>query len=709
MRFELLASLLFVAAVAGTGLAQVNGLPPPPSPAASPTPQVSERLSKLLESVKDNTPTPRQQREQAYAKLLEGQRHVWSGGRLRSRAGRQHNSTLAKEAFKRSVELDPTLSEGYTALAELAINSLPQDADEAIRLARLATRVNPNSFGGRRILARLYTFKSRIGSGTFDAKAGQEAILEWRHVARLDSRNAEAWAILSELYDKTGDSEQSIEALRRWLSSAPPVDTTFYQGLMGGQRLEPEFASIKLGSALLKAGRTREAVETLSTLVADEPDNYVAVELLRDAIEGANSETAAVASESLQQAVFTNPSNVALVSLLANVHMSSGRTEEAAKLLRDSATRLVATDRAAAARMQVELGDLMARADRLDDSIAAYEAALVARGLQTVATVDGDEREFAIDVFEKMIHRLKTANRFEEVRSVIERSRKILGKDELFADRQTIALLRETGNRTEALAAVRSIRQRLPNDYGFVRLEATLLTENGKVDEAVALIRKLMETSATPPPPTPSLGSSGSESITIAVPTSDAFSNYLFISNLYSQAHRGKEAAEAANQAHAIARGSERKQIARLTLATAQQNSGDFKGAEATLRELLKETPGNPIAMNNLGYFLLEREERFEEALELIQQAVKIDPTNPSYLDSLGWAYYKLGKLVDAEKHLKEALRFDSSSGTINEHLGDVYAKQGKTDMAKASWNRAASLHSDPADISRVKKKLAAK
>jgi predicted Zn-dependent protease len=180
----------------------------------------------------------------------------------------------------------------------------------------------------------------------------------------------------------------------------------------------------------------------------------------------------------------------------------------------------------------------------------------------------------------------------------------------------------------------------------------------------------------------------------------------LFISNLYSQANRGKEAADAANQAYAVARGSERKQIARLTLATAQQNSGDVKGAETTLRELLKETPGNPIALNNLGYFLLERNERIPEAFDLIQQAVKIDPTNPSYLDSLGWAYFKLGKLPEAEKNLKEALRFDSSSGTIHEHLGDVYQKQGKTEQARSSWSRAASLFSDVSDLKRVKGKL---
>ncbi|MCV5132939.1 tetratricopeptide repeat protein, partial [Escherichia coli] len=78
------------------------------------------------------------------------------------------------------------------------------------------------------------------------------------------------------------------------------------------------------------------------------------------------------------------------------------------------------------------------------------------------------------------------------------------------------------------------------------------------------------------------------------------------------------------------------------------------------------------IALNNLGYFLLERNERFEEALELIKQAVESDPTNPSFLDSLGWAHFKLGNLDEAEKYLRDAIGIDSSSATIHEHLGDV-------------------------------------
>jgi tetratricopeptide (TPR) repeat protein len=686
--------------LAGAGFAQVE-------PTATPGPRVSDQLSKALDGVRPGTGASREQREKAYAKLLEGQRYIWNGDRLRSMVGRQANIRLAKNAFQESVALDPNLSESYTALAELAINGQPQDADEAISLALLAVRTNPNNFGARRILARLYTFQSRISSGTFNPSVGEKAIAEWRHVVRLDPRNAEAWALLAELFEKTRKTDDSIDALRKWIASATPIETRFYQMLMSGASLAPENASLKLGSALLKARRTKEAIETLSVLVADDPANFTALDLLREAVENADSQASAIAIESLKQAVFTNPSNISLINLTADVQARSGKVDDAAKLLRDSSARLLPSDRNSAAVLQVTLGDILGRADRTDEAIAAYEAALSARGLDKVPTLADADREFVTYVFGKMIQSLKAANRVADAKAVILRARKMLGSDDLFADRELISLLRETGSRGEALDVIKSVRSKLPNDYGMIRLEATLLTETGKVDDGVALIRKVIDASASSPSSiTKSTPPDSGESVTIAVPASDAFSNYLFISNLYNQANRGKEAIDAANQAYAVARGSERKQIARLTLATAQQMSGDLKGAEATLRELLKETPGNPIALNNLGYFLLEHDNRVQEAFGLIQQAVKIDPTNPSYLDSLGWAYFRLGKFADAEKNLKDALRMDSGSGTIHEHLGDVYQKQGKSDLARTYWERAVSLFSDPDDVTRVKKKL---
>jgi tetratricopeptide (TPR) repeat protein len=700
----------FLVCFAHAGLAQTDPIPSPASPPrATPEPKFSTQIAKNVETI-GSTEVPRDRREQAYTKLLEGQRYAWSAARLRSQVGVASTLKLARQAFQKAVELDPTLAEGYTALAEIAANTPPGDVEEAISLATIATKIDLNNFGGHRILARLYTFKSRLAGGVYDPVLGDTAISEWKHIARLDPRNAEAWAFLSEFYDKTNKSDERIDALKKWLGSASPIETQFYRLIFGGrENLSPESASLKLGPALLKAGRTREAIETLSLVVSDDPDNYTAVDLLREALESARGETAAIVIESLQQAVFANPGNATLINMLADVYVRAGKFDDAAKLLGDSSARLRANDLASAAALQSSLGDIYVRADRFTEAVAAYETAMKYRWLDTAETLSDDEREFAMQVFEKLIRVLKATNKPNEAKAVIERARKLLGKDDLFADRQLISLYRETGKRAEALAAVRAVRARFPEDYGFIRLEATLLTESGKVDEAVAIVKKLIQTKPAGSPITSSPSPDGATSISVPVPAHDEFSNYLFISNLYSEAGRGKEAAAAANQAYLVAKGTERKQIAKLTLATAQQMSGDFKGAEATLREILNESPGNPIALNNLGYFLLERDERIDEALGLIQQAIKVDPTNPSYLDSLGWAYFKKGNLDEAEKQLKEALRMDSSSGTIQEHLGDVYAKQGKADLAKSAWGKALDLVSDTADIKRLNEKLGTK
>ncbi|MEJ7847665.1 MAG: tetratricopeptide repeat protein [Pyrinomonadaceae bacterium] len=674
--------------------------------APSPTPAFSETATRAIANMPAGQVTQRERREQAIAKLFEGQRHVWRTKRSNSPAANAVSNGLAREAFQKAVEFDPAFAEGYTALAELEINRRAvgeNEVVEAINLASIATRIEPDNFGGHRLLARLYSYKSGLKNPKLNPVYSGKAISGWKQVTRLDPRNAEAWAFLSEFYAKTNKSAEQIEALRNWLGSAPPDDVQFYAVVMGSQEsLQPETASIKLGTALLQAGRTQEAIETLSVVVADDPGNAAAIDILREALEETKGEMASVALLSLKQAVFANPGNVSLINLLARVYARLGKIEEAAKLLRTSAAKLISSDRESSSSLFISLGDLYNEAEMYSESAAAFEESLAARGLDNSELLAGDEREFVMFIFEKLIQTHKAADRRDSVLAVINRAGKVFGKGDLFSDRQLISFLRETGKKPEALATVRSVRLKYPNDYGFIRLEATMLTETGKVDEAVALIKKLME-------PKHGLGNSPELSgtgVSLPLPAHDKFSNYLFISNLYSQANRGKEASEAANQAYAIAVGGERKQIAKLTLATAQQMSGDFSGAEGTLRELIKQTPGNPIALNNLGYFLLERNDRFEEAFGLIEQALKVDPTNPSYLDSLGWAYFKLGKLAEAEKHLKDAARIDAGSSAIYEHLGDVYQKQGKSEFAKTYWQKALNLASDPADISRLKGKL---
>jgi predicted Zn-dependent protease len=672
--------------------AQIQTLPPPPPlPTPAPTPRLSTALAQNLEQM-EKVELPRERREQAYVKLLEGQRYYWSMNRQRSQAAQAARARLARESLQKALELDPTLAEAYTMLSELALSLPPNDIEEAISLANLAVKLNPNSYGARRILARLYTIKSRLNSGTLDPAWTAKAIAEWKEVTRLDPRGAEAWAFLSEFYWRTDKNEERVAALEKWLASAAPIETRFYRTMMGmSEDLSPEKASVKLGAALLKAERTREAVEILSRAIADEPENAEAIDLMREAVEDADRETAAKAVEALQAAVYANPSNLVLIGLLADVQARSGKIDDAVKIVRGAVARLGATDKNSAAVLQVSLGDIYAEADRVGDAVAAYEEALKMRGIEkSGAPATDEDAEFAGQVYGKIIAVYKNANRFNEARTAIENARAVLSREDSFADRQLVSLNLETGKRAEALQVIRAMRQRQPTDESLIRMEAEILADSGKVDEGVALIKNLLKGK------------------TASAPTilSDDFSNYIFISSLYNRAKRGREAIEAANSAFNAAEGAERKQIAKLTLASAQESAGDFPAAEATLREILKQTPGNPIALNNLGYFLVERNLKMDEALKLIQQAVKIDPTNPSYLDSLGWAYFKLGKYDEAEKYLKSAARRAGDSATIHEHLGDVYQKRNKTDLARAAWQRALNLAADAESVNRIKSKL---
>jgi Tfp pilus assembly protein PilF len=121
---------------------------------------------------------------------------------------------------------------------------------------------------------------------------------------------------------------------------------------------------------------------------------------------------------------------------------------------------------------------------------------------------------------------------------------------------------------------------------------------------------------------------------------------------------------------------------------------------------VLAAEPDNAVALNNLGYFLVERGERLEEALGMIQRAVRADPSNASFLDSLGWAYFKTGKLAEAERYLTEAARRNPASSAIQEHLGDLFERLGQTEKARAAWQKALTLTNSPADTDRIKAKL---
>ena len=132
----------------------------------------------------------------------------------------------------------------------------------------------------------------------------------------------------------------------------------------------------------------------------------------------------------------------------------------------------------------------------------------------------------------------------------------------------------------------------------------------------------------------------------------------------------------------------------------------DFEGAERSLRDLLQRDPGDATALNYLGYMLAERGQRLDEAVDLVQRALKLEPGNPSFLDSLGWAYFQQGKLDLADPPLTEAASKMPNNSVIQDHLGDLRFKQQRFADAAAAWERSLAGDGDSIDRPRIQKKI---
>jgi tetratricopeptide (TPR) repeat protein len=135
------------------------------------------------------------------------------------------------------------------------------------------------------------------------------------------------------------------------------------------------------------------------------------------------------------------------------------------------------------------------------------------------------------------------------------------------------------------------------------------------------------------------------------------------------------------------------------------EKAGRIPDAERALREVLAKDPLDANALNSLGYLLADHGVRLEEAVDLIQRALKIEPANPAFLDSLGWAYFRQGKFDLADSPLTQAADRMPDSSTIHEHLGDLRFKQERFADAAAAFERSLAGDGDSIDRSKVERK----
>jgi tetratricopeptide (TPR) repeat protein len=232
-------------------------------------------------------------------------------------------------------------------------------------------------------------------------------------------------------------------------------------------------------------------------------------------------------------------------------------------------------------------------------------------------------------------------------------------------------------DRAETLA--REALTRNANQPRMVRLRAQALLKGGKAADA----NKLLEDAAARQP--------------------DNREYVVGLADLYADQKRTDDAVRMLQQARKTF-GDD--QALTMRLATVYESAGRIADAEGELRRLMDQDPLNADALNSLGYMLADRGLRLPEAIELAERAVKLEPGNPAYLDTLGWALFKHGRIEDAVKPLEQAAKMLTGNSVIQDHHGDILAKRGLAADAIAAWERALAGDGEAIDRAAVEKKI---
>ena len=141
------------------------------------------------------------------------------------------------------------------------------------------------------------------------------------------------------------------------------------------------------------------------------------------------------------------------------------------------------------------------------------------------------------------------------------------------------------------------------------------------------------------------------------------------------------------------------------------ERTGHWPEAEADFRKALELSPDQPSVLNYLGYSYVEKRENLDEALDMIQRAVGARPYDGLVRDSLGWAFFRLGRYPEAVEEMDRAVELVPMDPVLNDHLGDVYWAVGRTREAEFQWRRALSFidaDTDPDEVKpdRIRRKL---
>jgi tetratricopeptide (TPR) repeat protein len=591
-------------------------------------------------------------------------------------------------AYNDAARLDPKSAEVFAALAELYARQ--NKIAEALATAESAITLDGANTSAHRLLGLIYADRAKADEGTtpFDVGAAADASKAAEHLeaARLGLEIPESGLemLLGRLYLRSGARDKAIGILSRLVVDEP------------GQ---PEPVTV-LAQAYQQAGRTGDAITLLEATADIQPQFYA---VLAELYEGQRKWTEA--ARSYERAVARNPGDLELRTRLAVVLLSDGgdaATARALELLQQTrkespADRRVLYLLAQAQRMSGLLDDAEATARQLmtvapGSPTGAWLLAQVF-GLKqqhrqvvetlepVVGTVSAPGPAPAADAL-PMVLQLGFAylelGEADRARSAFERARALSPGDPTI-DVYLIQAELTARHYAEAAALARKARASQPGSQQVLRLEAEALRQVGKGDEGAALLADALAQNP------------------------DDASVYGALAEFDAQ--RGQFDAALRVLARAAAKFPADLAITFQTGSVLERQK-KFADAEQKFRDVLAKDPLDAQALNYLGYMLADRGERLDEAVGYIQRALKVDPYNGAYLDSLGWAYFRQDRFALAETNLAKAAEQRARDSAIQDHYGDVLVKLGRYEEAVSAWQRALDGDGEQIDRTTLEKKI---
>jgi tetratricopeptide (TPR) repeat protein len=677
-RFSL--SALFAAAGALAAQAQA-----PPQNLPIPAESVSP-------SAETSSPQSTSSRADAYFDFTMG--HIFE--QQYENTSKPEYATQAIDFYKKAYALDPKSPVIGERLAEMYWKA--QRTREAVAEAQGILKRNPDDVPTRRLLARIYLRSlGDLSAGVGQSEVAGKAIDQYKEIYRLEPSDTESALWLARLYRLRNEHDQAETVLRGILKEDP----------------ENEPAVEQLTQLLLDQGKSDDAVALLVEMTNRAPSAPL-LDLLGDAYT--QTKDLPKAEQAYRKAVDLDPSELSHQRGLGQTLMAEEKFSDAltvyqklADVMPDDADiylriaqiyrELHQLDRAeesllkarqyAPGSLEVMYNEAMLyqAQGRYDDAIRVLSDAIT--GVKGQSSVLPSRRRSLAILYQELGQLYKERQNFQAAIFTFNELGHLGDEEDRRARLLIMDTYRSAKDLQKALQAGKDALAKYPNDPGIRSSQALLLGENEQTDEAIKMLRAQLT-------------------------KSDADRDtYLNIAQVYERARRFKEAEDAAHAAEILPGRPRDNEMVWFVLGAIYERQKFFDRAEDQFKKALAVNPKNASVLNYYGYMLGDLGQRLEEAADLVQRALKEEPYNGAYLDSMGWIYYKQNKLTEAEATLHEAVARDSHDPTIHSHLGDVYAKLGRNELAAAEWEKSLSewRHALPADvendkIAEVEKKL---